>query len=471
MNARPRLALHVDDGVDSIVRARIEFAFRLYCVVAGIAAVDATRADLALRYGGPPGDDLSLPATYRARPASEPAPPPTLVTPAPGSSGRALPCLHPCGLDGAPDLLGEIFEWVSGDHERSIESRDAEGRIPYRDTLHGLYGLSPRVPWATEAMRWLHARIRSHPAARDWPVRLVGPLERSVVAVTHDLDFLAGSWRQTSARLTKNLVRPVVGRDPALAAQVVRAGASTLLGDNPLDRLSWLIEREVGLGIGSSVNVLCRREHRRDGNYRLTEPRTRRVLGALQAAGVEIGLHGSYTSLEAPGRLADEYAILAHAGYEARGGRQHWLRYADARLFDELVRAGASYDSSAGYSSEPGFRQGASFPYPPWDFEREAPYPLLEVPLVLMDGALEGHVDWERRTREVMDSAVGAGWGGVSILWHDTVFGGAQLDRRIADAFWELRQPDHDWTSAGQLVDAVWPSYARSGLLPPMPPT
>ena len=467
MTGRPSVGLSFDHDVDPAVRPRIDMAFRLYCVVAGLDVDEPARAGTTLRYGGAAREgDVVLPATYSPREAAGSAPPPVFATPQPGSTLRPLPCFHPLGADGTPDLLGEMFEWVSGDHERSVVARDSVGRIPFAETLHGRFGLSPRVPWATEAMRWLHAHVRARASARGWPTVLEGPARRSAVAVTHDLDFLPGRASQTSLRLVKNIARPIVGRNPKLAWQVARASARAVRGDNPLDRLHWLIEREAGLGIGSSVNVICRREHRRDANYAITEPRTADVLRVLQGAKVEIGLHGSYTSLEAPGRLVAEYETLADRGYEARGGRQHWLRYADSRLFDELVAAGARYDSSAGYASEPGFRHGASFPFPPWDFGNEAPYPLLELPLVVMDGALEGHPDALALAGAVLDNSFEGAWGAVAILWHDTVFGGAQLDARLADLFWDLAGDGRDWVAPIRLVDEVWPTYARAGLLP-----
>ena len=182
-------------------------------------------------------------------------------------------------------------------------------------------GSRRRVPWATEAMRWLHAHVRARAAARGWPAVLEGPARRSAVAVTHDLDFLPGRASQTSLRLVKNVARPIVGRDPRLAWQVARASARAVRGDNPLDRLHWMIEREAGLGIGSSVNVLCRREHRRDANYSITEPRTADVLASAPGrGGRDRAPRRATRAWRPPGGSSREYEMLADEGLRGTRG-------------------------------------------------------------------------------------------------------------------------------------------------------
>jgi len=51
--------------------------------------------------------------------------------------------------------------------------------------------------------------------------------------------------------------------------------------------------------------------------------------------------------------------------------------------------AGLAYDSSLGFAETCGFRNGANFAFPPYDFEREGPCSFLEIPLAIMDGSLQ----------------------------------------------------------------------------------
>jgi peptidoglycan/xylan/chitin deacetylase (PgdA/CDA1 family) len=323
-------------------------------------------------------------------------------------------------------------------------------------------------------MRGLNDQIRRI-VGRSWPDAPVKPwseAHRCAIAATHDIDFLPTTVVGTAERLVKNLVIAcIVFRDWRLAASIAAAAARGLAGGRAaLDCLPAMLRRERELGIDSTCNVLARKEHRRDGNYQLEAPKTQRYLERLAAAGVEIGLHGSYSSLDSPGRLVEEYRRLAQIGHRAVGGRQHWLRCPDDRLFGELRDAGAWYDCTVGYPWHLGFRTGACFAYPPYDFDTEAPYPLLELPMVLMDVAVyhsdRAAANWRTNCERVLNAVGSFGWGGVSILWHDTALHGAQLPPRIGDLFWTLKREDEKWLSAKKLVEQIWHRYAAVGLVP-----
>jgi hypothetical protein len=476
----PILTLVFGGQVNEAIRRRITYAFKVFCAVYGFIPGEVGGRP-RLCYGLPASGPLDVPlsATYVPRMASEPSGPPVWVVFPPGGALHTeeavkLPCFHPLG-PGGPDWLGEIFEWISGAHEYSIGEQDIVGRIPFRATFHGRYGLDPAVPYAALAMHALNREIQSA-AGNRWPGRPSRPwggTSSFALAVTHDVDFLPTILRDSWKRYLKNLAIAIGHyRDPRLAWSIATAGLGWLFrGRQPLDCLKNVVRTEQELGIRSTCTILCRRAHPRDANYEIDDPGVRNLLRRLAQSGVEIAVHGSYTSLEGKGRLVEEYRRLTALGFRPAGGRQHWLRYRDpAALFEELCDAGAVYDCSAGYPCQPGFRQGACFPYPPYDFRREAPYPLLEVPLALMDVSLYRPGSSGQDARNVCERllAIGRayGWGGVSILWHDTVFGGAQIPGRLADLYWELRRPEDLWVSARELVEKVWPRYARAGLLP-----
>src|SRR5262249_50700879 len=132
-----------------------------------------------------------------------------------------------------------------------------------------------------------------------------------------------------------------------------------------------------------------RRAHPRDPDYSLEAIAT--PLVKALARGFSIGLHGSYRSAMEDRSLASEAAILGErCRRRPRANRQHWLRFESNRvLFREVETAGMLADSSLGFPESVGFRNGASFAFPPYDFERERPHRFLEVPLVIMDGGLE----------------------------------------------------------------------------------
>ena len=469
------LSLEFAAVVDDTTRRRISYAFRVFCAVYGHGV--GTEVDrsggVRLHYGSGPSSDseLGLPAGYRARERTVPAPAPTLLP-----SGEAkLSCFHPA--NGRPDWLAEIFEWLSSADEHSIQDRDAVGRIPLAATLHGRHDLDPCIPYAALAMQRLNDEIRRH-VGDGWSLAPEKPWaadHRRVIAATHDIDFLPLSRWEMAKRAAKNVaIAALLFRDPRLALSVARTGLGAVLRDRSgLGYYPAMLQEEERRGIASTFTVLCRKEHRRDANYDVDDPRVRRFLNFLSQAGVELGVHGSYTSLSASGRLAEEYARLAASGFPAVGGRQHWLRYNDATLFEEMSHIGCWYDCTVGYNW-PGFRSGACFPYPPYDFSTESPFPILELPLVLMDVTLYGYSRDASKQREISERVLNAvreyGWGGVSILWHDTVVQGVQLPREVGDLYWKLKAPDERWLGARELVEQIWPRYAAAGLLPATPP-
>ncbi len=477
MSELPRLSLVFGEAIDATVRRRVSYAYRVFCAVYGFRPVeggDGPRLCYGLAASG--ARDIALSARYVARAPNIPAPgpqsdrlPPALL-PRPDAPG-VLPCFH--GRSGAgPDWLGEIFEWISGADDLAVTARDSVGRVPYENSLHERCGLDPTLPYAGMAMFALNRQIRQV-VGDAWPDGPVRPWQEpfaAAVVATHDIDFLPLSRATVLHRWLKNAAIAALGyHDPALVLSILWSGVrGALRGRSPLDGLAEMCRRERAAGMRSTCTVICRRGHRRDANYDVDDPRVRAVFDELARAGVELGVHGSYTSLDAPGRLAEEYARLAAAGHAACGGRQHWLRYAGPALFDELRRAGAAYDCTVGHATRSGFRHGACFPYPPYDFAREEPYPFLELPLVLMDVTLyeyeRGSAGVHEASRSILDRARLYGWGGVSVLWHDTVFGGAQLPRRIGDLYWRLKAADEQWMGGRELVERVRAHYEAAGL-------
>lgn len=176
---------------------------------------------------------------------------------------------------------------------------------------------------------------------------------------------------------------------------------------------------------------------------------------------MEIALHGSYTSLAAH-RLLTEVERLARIGFTAEGVRQHWLRFAGDNLFEQVENAGLSYDSTVGFSERIGFRAGACFPYPPYNFRCERAYAFLEIPLAIMDVALHLHVRDSKMQPQALCNRVismteAFGWGGVDVLWHNTVFGGAQLPAKIGPLYWALKDASQKWVANSEIVEAIRP--------------
>ena len=126
-----------------------------------------------------------------------------------------------------------------------------------------------------------------------------------------------------------------------------------------------------------------------------TAPRPSRTSGCgrgssrrCRTAKAEVGLHGSYSAADDARRIADEKERLERLSGPVQGQRYHYLRVDPHRNLGSLEAAGFAYDSSLGFGDAVGFRAGIAHPFRPWDFERDAPHELIEVPLAAMDVTL-----------------------------------------------------------------------------------
>lgn len=442
--------------VDRRLRARIDHAFATFRAVFGYP-----RGGASVRYG------VDLPAGYRPRDLGEAAPVPDRL-PVPGLDiPGGFPRFHPPG-EGSIDWLGEIFEWLSGQEERGSAARDGVGRVPFAATLNGRFDLDPERPWAALAMAGLNFALRPMLGEAWLPApRSPWPDGAFVVQASHDVDVLPVSPAATAWRLAKNAGMALLDRDPAQAFGITLAAARDLWsGAGALDGLRRLLELERRRGVSADYNVLWRRAHRRDAGYRPQGARAARLLRRIPAAGGVIGVHGSYRSLERSGGLAAEYA-LARRHHPVDGGRQHWLRWSGDRLFDALVAAGARWDGSIGFPDRPGFRWGACFPFAPYDFRRERAYPILELPLIIMDSALLAQPEPAAAVERVLATARRWGWGGCGLLWHDPVTGGSQLPMAIGRCYERALDQVDAARSGSEIAAGLAARYAAAGALAP----
>jgi len=465
-----RIALQFVPEQSPAHRARLEYAFRLFCTVYGHRPLIGLHpgADIVLGYAPDITQQPALCLTngYVVRPTALPAPEPIPYE----RIGINTVLFHEPLPGREPDWLGEIFEWVSCADEYSIGEHDGAGRVPFSSSYIGRHRLDPCVPYAAVAMHFLQMGIeRVCPRCSQERQRSRAFLTHMVVN-THDIDFLGGHKTDSSYRLAKNAVISFLLRHSPKAAanQAAHAVSVAMGGKDPLDQIPRLAAREFDKSITSSYYVLCRHGHRRDGNYHVGEPGAVEMMRHLPE-GMEIGVHGSYCSLEDSDGLAVEFDRLRELGFNPIGGRQHWLRFTMQKLVNAVRQAGAAYDASLGWPDVIGYRAGACFAFPPYDFEREAAAPFLEVPLAVMDQSVS-HRSGMAAIRDLLKTSRRYAWGGISVLWHPTAFGGGQFSENVGNAFWELLeeglQEGDTWLSGASFVRTVWNRYAGAGLLP-----
>jgi peptidoglycan/xylan/chitin deacetylase (PgdA/CDA1 family) len=309
--------------------------------------------------------------------------------------------------------------------EQSSEARDRHDRVPSAENALVAAGME-REPVVSHAARML--RVAVVRAAGRRAVRLVEPWpggRRWAAAFTHDLDVVA-LWPVFAGARWLELARKREARqllDAGLAAARAAAGDPVLAG------LRWLLGLERSLSIHSTWFALCGTPTRRtvaagDLTYRPESRRARAALGDISSGGHEIGLHGSFATMESASEFRAQRDRLAGiAGQPPHGVRQHFLRMRPGTTQRAMATAGFRYDASYGYPDRNGFRLGVADVVPAWDAEYRRPAGLDEVPLVWMDRALSKYrgvedpgawVDDALALAEVCRSLEGL-WVG---LWH-----------------------------------------------------
>jgi len=459
----------------------MSYAFRLFCAIYGhqpvLDAEQAQTADVWIRYapGSAQGQQarpsLELSTLYQSRPLYEAAPPPKKFE----REGESTALFYSPLPGQEPDWLGEIFEWVSSADEYSVRARDSVGRVAFAETYLGRHKLDARIPYAAVAMRFLQrALCRLAPGAVAEPRSPVESAGHFVIP-THDVDYFPGSHLNSVYRVAKNAaISCWLYKSAALgmkqAGMALRRAAG---GPDPLDQIPALAQDESRRNVSASYYFLLKRYHRRDANYDLSQPGLTDAMAALERQGFEVGVHGSYTSLDEPSELAAQFDSMRARGFRPLGGRQHWLRFTLDRLIPAHERARALYDSSMGWPDRLGFRSGACFAFPPYNFEEERPATFIEIPLVMMDQSLQvgpgEESDWYHQVAELLSVSRRYGWGGISLLWHPAAFGGGWLSHAVGDVFWRLMDSRNErqetWLSAIEFVRSVRQRYIEVGLL------
>jgi peptidoglycan/xylan/chitin deacetylase (PgdA/CDA1 family) len=324
-------------------------------------------------------------------------------------------------------------------------------------------------------MAWLEQISRNGTGSEALP-RAPSPLASGehLIICSHDVDFHFTNRTTALQRLIKNLgISWLVYRSSKYFVSNSRMLLKLLAGRRVGDYLLPLCEVLEEHACRSTFFVVPTRSHRRDPNYDLEEL----ALQIKEAAkrGFPIEIHGSYKSIVDNHTLeAEAHALQQVTGKRPLGSRQHWLRFDDPEtLFQAIDEAGLYFDSSMGFSDTIGFRNGACFAFPPYDFKRERPHNFLEIPLAIMDGGL---VEQSRATgaspqflaeRVLQESRI-RGWGGISILWHNPLEA-LSVPEEINRVFWrcaENRQRFQDkWLSTDQFLSLCLPRYQNAGLL------
>lgn len=153
------------------------------------------------------------------------------------------------------------------------------------------------------------------------------------------------------------------------------------------------------------------------------------VVKEMRDAGFDIGLHGSYFSAMDKKLLIEQKNYLErHLQGSVQTARQHWLHFKMPVTPLNLAEAGIFADTTLGYNRNIGYRAGTGFPFHFFNYTSEEGIPLLEVPMIIQDGALIGQNALEYSPQSALsvvkrfiDSAENTE-GCLTLLFHPDIF-------------------------------------------------
>lgn len=264
-----------------------------------------------------------------------------------------------------------------GNWEFGLAEAHAEGRL-----------------WEPDVDRWL--RDEGGDEAR-WPEG-----RPFAICLSHDVDLIAEDVtpKQMLRSMRLSLLDTSAVRYARPAVRLARAVHHGVAQAPAAEALERCVEIERANGVTASYFFTTypgRAGHRYDCTYDFGD-RCRfggrtvsvaDVMRTLDREGFDVGLHGSYNSALSDGQLANERRKLERAtGLTVTSTRQHFLHW-DVRTTPRLqMEAGFSADSTLGFNRNIGFRAGTSLPFRWFDVQGDAPLNLVELPMLVHDGAL-----------------------------------------------------------------------------------
>ena len=289
----------------------------------------------------------------------------------------------PKGIVGSEDLPADLVDLITS-AVRGKASREAG------------------TPQVEQKLNEFLLEVKRYSLERDgffaWKARW--PEARQFAAcLTHDVDNIEHSRRH---------ILSTRGRFTALDFIL------GLLGLRSLYRNIGLVAGEEGRrGFRSSFFLLT-------SNYSLGDLLP--SITSLKENGWEVGLHGDFGTHDSLERMREAIEKFRTAtGSSPAGVREHYLRFDFEKTWQIMESVGLAYDTSVGARESLGFPIGFSTPFHPPTHDWSS-MKILEIPLVLMDTTLWGHLKLDEQEGmadvERMIERVREVGGLFTLLWH-----------------------------------------------------
>lgn len=198
--------------------------------------------------------------------------------------------------------------------------------------------------------------------------------------------------------------------------------------------------------------------------YRGVQCSLKELMRDLHHRDCEIGLHSSYLSHASYDLLMEQKEDVEKTlGETVISNRQHNLHF-DARVTPAIIeRAGLKIDSTLGFNRDVGFRAGTSRPFPLWNAQDQHWLSVIEIPLMLHDGALlrSDNLDLDPTSsvalgKRLIDRVIARN-GVITLLWHpESIAKPGWFD--VYNELLRYVHMQHGWGASARQIHQWWVS-------------
>ena len=326
------------------------------------------------------------------------------------------------------DLLSSVFYVLSGRQEMENRPRDCHDRFPFSSSIQKELQCAS-IPLVNYYFEILLQGLEQFARNQGQNIRRKRLFPTFGFALSHDVDRIAYYHiREVLHEVKRLFFYRTNFSEKVQILQHIKNGLKARFGwsriTDPWWNFEWMMNLEKQLGMRSSFYFLSKEDRKMDSKYTFKNKKIKTLISNLNKNGFETSLHGCYHSFDQDKRLKKQiHAWKKLTGKHPAGVRQHYLRYKLPQTSRIHAAQHFAYDATLGFADHDGFRNGYSYPFRPYDHERDEMINIWEIPLIMMEMSV---LDYKKASNKELQNLVfkyikeAIKFGGIfSLLWHN----------------------------------------------------
>lgn len=317
------------------------------------------------------------------------------------------------------NILGLIVQTLSR-YEEHDKPKDKYGRITLNSTSAYKQGIY-QTAYLDRLIDQFKIPFINYLNYHSIPWQQTAPWEKPLICLTHDADTIKGKsilryafwFLEALTTIKKKKIREALSRIKKFVS----------LKEDPHFSFQKFYEIENKYGFKSTFFIMSLpfflgKEGRR---YSLHNRKLKEATLKLIKNGWEIGLHCTRSANYSKKKFKKElFRLIEFLGEEEAniGVRSHYLNASFPETWRIQEELGIKYDSTLGWTESSGFRAGTARPFQPFDRDLNRRLGIWELPLIVMDGTLQGSIDDIFNSCKQMAAEAFQNNNPFTLLWH-----------------------------------------------------